>query len=260
MLLIGSLSLMMGGVLGLLGGGGSILAVPLLVYVLHVEPRSAIATSLVVVGLTAAVAAYRHAKAGNVDIRAAAAFATGAAVGAFGGGRLASLLPPQTLLHLFGVTMIISAVAMLRGRKAPGKADSKPLKAIAIGVVVGVVTGLVGAGGGFLVVPALVLLAGLPMHRAVGTSLTIIAINCAAGVAGHLSSTHIDFELAFTVAGFSIVGAIGGARAASLIDASRLRQAFAVLVIAMAAVIFSKDAPGGDEASDQQAAFLAEEG
>ena len=153
--------------LGLLGGGGSILTVPLLAYVAGVEPRHAIAMSLLVVGVTSAIAAITHARAGRVRWRIAVLFGLVAMAGAYAGGRLARFIPGTVLLVAFAVIMIAAGLAMLRGRKDTTGADSDqrlPVVRIALlGMAVGLISGLVGAGGGFLLVPALALLGGLPM-------------------------------------------------------------------------------------------------
>ena len=174
------LAVLVGLALGLLGGGGSILTVPLLAYVGGMDAKQAIATSLLVVGTTSAVAAISHARAGRVQWRTGLIFGVAGMVGAFGGGLLARFIPGSVLLIGFAVMMIGTAIAMLRGRKDVGPADAHhriPVpKVVAEGLVVGLVTGLVGAGGGFLVVPALALMGGLPMPIAVGTSLVVIAM------------------------------------------------------------------------------------
>ncbi|MCA9644437.1 MAG: sulfite exporter TauE/SafE family protein, partial [Myxococcales bacterium] len=180
--------------LGLLGGGGSILTVPILTYVVGIAAKPAIAMSLIVVGVTSAVASVQHARNGNVRWGTGLFFGVSSMIGAFLGGRVAYLIPGTVLLGAFGLMMLITALAMLRGRKE-SKADGKPhaLWLVPVeGLIVGAVTGLIGAGGGFLVVPALALLGGLPMKEAVGTSLFVIALKSFAGAAGHLGHVEID--------------------------------------------------------------------
>ena len=163
----------MGISLGLLGGGGSILTVPLLAYVAGMDAKQAIATSLLVVRHTSAVGAISHARAGRVQWRTGLVFGAAGMAGAYAGGLLARFIPGTVLLIGFAVIMIATAVAMLRGRKDDQRRRiprSLPaFKIVLEGLAVGLVTGLVGAGGGFLVVPALALLGGLPMPVAVGT-------------------------------------------------------------------------------------------
>lgn len=239
------LALLVGVSLGLLGGGGSILTVPLLAYVAGMDAKQAIATSLLVVGTTSAVAAVSHARAGRVQWRTGLIFGVAGMVGAYGGGLLARFIPGTVLLIGFAVMMIATAVAMLRGRKEVGPADPHhriPVpKVIAEGLVVGLVTGLVGAGGGFLVVPALALLGGLPMPLAVGTSLVVIAMKSFAGLAGYLSSVTIDWKIAGMVTAAAVVGALLGARLTALVNPDSLRKAFGWFVLVMSSVILAEE-------------------
>lgn len=243
------LSVLIGVSLGLLGGGGSILTVPILVYVAGQDPKVAIATSLLVVGVTSAAGAVSHARAGRVQWRTGLIFGAAGMAGAYGGGRLAEYIPGTWLLVAFGVMMAVTAVAMLRGRGAPAHThpgDGRlPVGRIVIdGVVVGAVTGLVGAGGGFLVVPALVLLGGMPMSVAVGTSLVVIAMKSGAGLLGYLASTPIDWPLAAGVTAAAVVGSIAGGRLTDMISEARLRRTFAWFVAVMAAVVLGQQVPG----------------
>lgn len=239
------LALLVGVALGLLGGGGSILTVPLLAYVAGMEAKQAIATSLLVVGTTSAVAAVSHARAGRVQWRTGLIFGAAGMAGAYGGGLLARYIPGTVLLIGFAVMMIATAVAMLRGRKDVGHADAHhriPVpKVIVEGLVVGLVTGLVGAGGGFLVVPALALLGGLPMPVAVGTSLVVIAMKSFAGFAGYLSSVSIDWRLAGMVTAAAVLGALLGARLTALVNPDSLRKAFGWFVLVMSSVILAEE-------------------
>jgi uncharacterized membrane protein YfcA len=239
------LALLVGVALGLLGGGGSILTVPLLAYVAGMDAKQAIATSLLVVGTTSAVASISHARAGRVQWRTGLIFGAAGMAGAYGGGLLARYIPGSVLLIGFAVMMIATALAMLRGRKEDGPADPHhriPVpKVVAEGLIVGLVTGLVGAGGGFLVVPALALLGGLPMPIAVGTSLVVIAMKSFAGFAGYLSSVSIDWRIAGMVTAAAVVGALVGARLTALVNPDSLRQAFGWFVLVMSSVILAEE-------------------
>lgn len=239
------LSLLIGISLGVLGGGGSILTVPILVYALGVEEKSAIASSLLVVGATSAVAVIQHARAGNVAWRVALVFAGAGMVGAFLGGRLAAFIAAPILLALFALIMFGTAWAMWRGRTAPASIQhaprALPLRKIVLeGLVVGAVTGLVGAGGGFLVVPALALLGGLPMRTAVGSSLVVITLKSLAGYAGYANHVAVDWQLTAAVAGAAIVGSLVGAPLARSIPPETLRKGFAVFVLTMAVFLLFK--------------------
>lgn len=249
LIIAAALSLVMGTVLGLLGGGGSILAVPILVYVVGLGPGEAIATSLLVVGVTSAAGMVQHARAGHVQWRTGLIFGVVAMLGAYLGGRVAAFIPGTVLLLLFAALMVATGLAMLRKRRG-GQAEPEDhgevahlpaLKVAAEGLVVGGVTGLVGAGGGFLVVPALVLLGGLPMHVAIGTSLLVISMKSFAGVLGHLSHAHIEVTLTvvFTVA--AVLGSQLGTLLSKRIPAAALRGAFAWFVLAMAIFIISQE-------------------
>ena len=248
------LAVLVGVALGLLGGGGSILTVPLLVYVAGLEAKEAIATSLLVVGVTSIAALVPHARAGRVRWRTGAVFGVAAMAGAYAGGRVAEFVPGTVLLLAFALMMVATAIAMIRGRakadaggpgegSADGGAKDLPIKLVLLeGVVVGLVTGLVGAGGGFLVVPALVLLGGLPMPVAVGTSLLVIAMKSFAGLAGYLSSVSIDWGLAFAVTGMAVVGSVVGALLSGRVPQDRLRQGFGWFVLVMGIIVLGQSA------------------
>ncbi len=239
------LAILVGVSLGLLGGGGSILTVPLLVYVAGMDAKEAIATSLLVVGVTSIAALVPHARAGRVRWRTGALFGLAAMAGAYLGGRLAAYVPGTVLLVAFAVMMVATAIAMIRGRAAEprspdGSHDLPLLMVLGEGVVVGLVTGIVGAGGGFLVVPALVLLGGLPMPVAVGTSLLVIAMKSFAGLAGYLSSVSIDWRLAGAVTAMAVLGSIVGGLLAGRVHQDGLRKAFGWFVLVMGAVVLGQ--------------------
>lgn len=242
-------AILIGVSLGLLGGGGSILTIPVLIYLAGVDPKPAIAMSLFVVGATSAAGVIPHARAGRVRWRTGVVFGLAGMTGAYAGGRLAEFIPAGVLLAAFGVMMAVTAAAMLRGRKPiePGEhpAEHPTFKIIIEGVVVGLVTGLVGAGGGFLVVPALALLGGLPMPVAVGTSLVVIAMKSFAGLAGYLSSVHIDWGLTLAVTAMAIGGSFIGSRFAGRVDPEALRKAFGWFVVAMSVFVLAEQAPEG---------------
>ncbi len=239
------LAVLVGVTLGLLGGGGSILTVPLLAYVAGMDAKQAIATSLLVVGVTSAIGAVSHARAGRVQWRTGLIFGAAGMAGAYAGGLLSRFIPGTVLLIGFALMMIATAVAMLRGRRnvaaAEGPRDLPVPKIIAEGLVVGLVTGLVGAGGGFLVVPALALLGGLPMPVAVGTSLIVIAMKSFAGLGGYLSSVQIDWSVALGVTAAAVVGALIGARLTAMVDPDSLRKSFGWFVLAMSSVILAQE-------------------
>jgi len=249
-LAVTALAVLVGLSLGLLGGGGSILAVPLLVYVAGLDAQPAIATSLFVVGATSAVAVLPHAHAHRVRWRTGLIFATGGMAGAYVGGRLATRVPGTILLIAFAVMMLATAAAMIRGRRGSTAAVTEssthrphPVATVGLGVLVGSLTGFVGAGGGFLIVPALTLVAGLPMAAAVGTSLLVITLQSAAGLLGHLHGTPVPWTLALAVTAAAIAGSLAGARASGRVPQPVLRRAFGVMVLVMGVLVLAQQLP-----------------
>ena len=257
--LAGFLAVFIGGAVGLLGGGGSILTTPLLVYVLDFTPKEAITASLFVVGVTALFGLIGHARAGRVQWRTGLIFGGAGMVGAFIGGQLGSHLPGALLLGAFSVMMGVTAVAMIRGRKTIEGAHHNGLPLFRIildGLIVGLVTGLVGAGGGFLVVPALALLGGLSMPIAVATSLLVVAMKSFAGFAGYTlqfgngsfvslnPETEINWSVTLIVTAAAIVGALIGSRMVGKIHPDKLRRGFGWFVLVMAAFILSQQIGG----------------
>ncbi|MEU8579228.1 sulfite exporter TauE/SafE family protein [Streptomyces abikoensis] len=241
-------SLLIGVLLGILGGGGSMLTVPILVYLAGQDTKQAITTSLFVVGVTSLAGLVSHARAGRVRWRTGTLFGLAGMAGAYAGGRAAAYIPDTVLLVAFALMMLATAAAMLRGprknpqHKNPQQAHRElPLHRLLLqGLVVGVVTGILGAGGGFLIVPALALLAGLPMGIAVGTSLLVIAMNSFAGLAGHISGAHLDWPLALAVTAAAVLGSLIGGRYAGRIPQHTLRTGFGWFVVAMGLFVLSR--------------------
>jgi len=245
MLLAGALAIVVGVVLGLLGGGGSILTVPLFVYGLGMRTKEAIATSLLVVGVTSIAGVVQYARSGQVNWRTGLVFSGFAMVGAYTGGRGAAFVPGAILLSLFAAMMLVTGIAMLRPRHSSTPvAKSFSLWKVALeGLVVGGFTGLVGAGGGFLVVPALVIFGGMEMRKAIGTSLLVIALKSFTGLAGHLSHVTIDLPLALVVSTVAVVGTLIGGALSRRVSAEQLRRAFAWFVLGVAAFMLYKQLP-----------------
>lgn len=179
-------------------------------------------------------------------VREGALFGASSMVGAYLGGRLSSHLPPALMVLGFGAMMLVTAAAMMRGRRAPAANRAGPpslAQSAAQGLGVGALTGVVGAGGGFVVVPALVLLGGLTMPEAVGTSLLVIAMNSAAGLAGHLAHTHLPWGVALPVAGAAVLGSVVGSRLAGAIAPDTLRRGFSWFVVVMAVFVLGQEVP-----------------
>ena len=244
LLLALALSTLIGVSLGLLGGGGSILAVPVLVYVARVEVHSAIGMSLAIVGTTALVGGLVHARAGRVDLRAAALFGGAGMLGAPLGAQATHAVAPRVLLLLFAALMLAVGGLMLRGTAGarPAIPRPHPVAVPAAGFGVGLLTGFLGVGGGFLIVPALTLLTRLPIHAAVGTSLLVIAANSAAGVLGHLRQGEMPLGLTAALTASAALGALVGVRLASSLDPARLRRAIAVFVVLVGLFLLAKNA------------------
>ncbi|HJR67443.1 MAG TPA: sulfite exporter TauE/SafE family protein [Gemmatimonadaceae bacterium] len=238
------LASVMGLSLGLLGGGGSILTVPIFVYVLGYAAKPAIAMSLPVVGATSLVGAFGHWRAGNVNLRQAFSFGIVAMVGAYAGARLAVLVSGVVQLTLLAIVMLGAAMSMLRQTGARptalGTVDAEPVSrwlVLVVGLAVGMLTGLVGIGGGFLLVPALVLLARLPMKQAVGTSLLVIAMNSASGFAGYVGQVDVPWRFMAMFTTVAIGGILAGTYLVRFVSQRALKRAFAVFLLVMSGVI-----------------------
>jgi uncharacterized membrane protein YfcA len=228
--------------LGLTGAGGSILTLPVLVYLAGIPPKQAVGLSLLIVGTAALVGAWQRARAGEVHFKAAGMFVISGVVGAALGAKLTPLLSSSALMITFAVLMVVVAVRMLTSgnsglQPAP---ECHPLRCLTAGAVVGVLTGFLGVGGGFLLMPALVKFARLPLRIATGTSLAIIACNSASGFASHLGEAPIPWLLAAVFAGIAGAGVLVGGRIASRLPEKLLRQAFALLVLLTAAFVLWK--------------------
>lgn len=201
------------------------------------------------VGTTSIVGAVTHARRGNVRWRTGLTFGAAGMAGAFLGGLAGGRIPGTVLMIAFAVMMVATAVAMIRGRKARhdarGAGDRElPVGRVLLdGLVVGLVTGLVGAGGGFLVVPALALLGGLPMPVAVGTSLLVIAMKSFAGLGGYLTSVSMDWPLVAAVTLAAIAGSLVGARLTSRVPEAALRKGFGYFVLLMGAFVLFQELP-----------------
>lgn len=229
--------------LGALGGGGSILTVPVFVYVLGFDPKLAIAMSLPVVGTAALVGVVSHWRAGNVRLQTAALFGSVAMIGSYAGARGSVFFSGRLQLLILGSVMIVAAVSMLRSalrETNPALGElTKPHPAImlAVGFGVGLLTGVIGIGGGFLIVPALVVLGRVPMKAAVGTSLLVIAMNSASGYLGHhgLQVVPWDFVVRFTCV--AVAGILAGTALIRHISTRQLKRTFALLLAVIGVLI-----------------------
>lgn len=238
------LGVLIGAALGLLGGGGSVLTVPLFVYALGFDPKHAIAMSLAVVGATSAFGTAAHWRAGYVNMRIAAIFGAVAIAGTFVGVRLANFVSGTTQLVVFGAVMLTAAIFMLRGNALPSERERELsqeigvslLKAVPAGLLVGLLTGLLGVGGGFLIVPALLVLRA-SFREAVGTSLLIITANCLVGFFGYLGHVSMDWTAVIFVSAGTVPGIVLGSYLHHLVPQSMLRRGFAAVLVVIAIFI-----------------------
>lgn len=252
-------ALLIGVVLGLIGGGGSILTVPILVYLLYINPVTATAYSLFIVGVSALVGAIQNIQKGLVDFKTAIVFAIPAFIAVYATRKyLVPAIPEElfsvgdflitkniAIMLFFALVMLVASVSMLRNNKAETEEDTIvsyniPL-IIVEGLVVGVLTGIVGAGGGFLIIPALVLLAKLPMKKAVATSLLIIAIKSLIGFIGDVENLDIDWTFLMIFTAISVFGIFIGIYLSKFIEGKKLKKGFGWFVLLMAVYIIWKE-------------------
>ncbi|WP_296315505.1 sulfite exporter TauE/SafE family protein [Winogradskyella sp. UBA3174] len=254
-------ALMVGLVLGLIGGGGSILTVPILVYLIGLNPVIATAYSLFVVGVTSSIGAFKNYKKGLVDLKTAVIFAIPAFIAVYATRRFLVPIIPDSVFTLggfevtkdifimlfFAIIMLLASISMIKTKK---NLDSKNIVQeinynypliVFEGLIVGAITGLVGAGGGFLIIPALVLLVKLPMKKAVGTSLLIIAVKSLIGFLGDLSNLTIDWKFLLIFTSISIVGIIIGIYTSKFISGKKLKKGFGYFTLLMAVYILYKE-------------------
>jgi hypothetical protein len=243
MIAVLSLGLFVGIVLGVVGGGGSIIAVPALVYGVGMSPAEAIPTSLLVVGISSLAALIPRLREG---INWPVVLIVGAAgiPAAWGGTAVGRLLDPNILMLAFAVIMVVAGIRMLmRTKETDGSCSIGPNrafrycapKAVGVGLLVGFLTGLLGVGGGFLITPALTLFLGLRMKQAVGSSLAIIVINSAAGFGAHAAGFTIDWPSVLSFAVPATLGSLFAARLARRLQDKHIRVSFAMLIFAVAA-------------------------
>ena len=250
-------SVLIGISLGLIGGGGSILTVPILVYLFHLEPGKATSYSLFIVGLTALIGTWRHYKFGNLQLKTALIFAMPSVCSLLLMRKWLLPLVPDHLFQfgsfsvtknllimvIFALLMIMASLSMIRKTSNDSAIVTPDIKRLlSIGFGVGMVTGFLGAGGGFLIIPALVFFAGLPMKQAVGTSLLIISINSMIGFGGDLlQGAHFEYSLLASVAAMAIAGMWLGTWLSRFVQGARLKPAFGWFVLVMGTYILLRE-------------------
>ena len=249
------LAVLIGLILGFIGGGGSILAVPILVYAIEVKPVEATAYSLFVVGIASLFGAYKHYKLGNIDFKVGITFAIPSFIGVFASRRW--LLPnlPEILLVFddyvltkdiflmlfFALIMITASVSMFYKKSIfKQRNDFQKFKIIFDGLLIGLITGTIGAGGGFLIIPALVLFSGIEMKKAIGTSLIIISVKSLFGFLGEYHS-NIDWELLISFSSLAVIGIFLGVYLGKFFDGQKLKKSFGVFVFLIAIFIILKE-------------------
>lgn len=253
-------ALLIGVVLGLIGGGGSILTVPVLVYLMYINPVTATAYSLFVVGVSSLIGAIKNIQKGLVDLKTAIVFSIPAFIAVYATRKyLVPAIPDQLfsigeftvtknigIMVFFAIIMLMASISMIRGRSENGNDDNGEVHynfpfIILEGVVVGVLTGIVGAGGGFLIIPALVIFAKLPMKKAVATSLLIIAIKSLIGFLGDVQNQDIDWTFLLSFTALSIIGIFLGIWLSNFIKDTKLKKAFGWFVLLMGIYILYKE-------------------
>jgi uncharacterized membrane protein YfcA len=250
-------SICIGVILGLLGGGGSILSIPILVYLFHVEPVLASAYSLFIVGMTSLVGAIPKYRDHLVNLRTGFVFGIPSVASIFITRKWIVPAIPDVivslgdftftkrffLLGLFATLMILASVSLIKERSELQNDDNRFKIGLVIveGLLIGFLTGLVGAGGGFLIIPALILLTGLPFKTAVGTSLFIIAINSLMGFLGDVLNTEMNWSFLLTITGLAIIGIMIGNAAQKKIASSKLRKVFGWFILVMGIYILSRE-------------------
>jgi uncharacterized protein len=223
--------------LGLLGGGGSILTVPALVYLVGQTPQVAVTTSLAIVGANSMMGAMFHGSKGKLDWKVALIFGSAGMLVSYLSAGISKHITPELLLVAFAILMLVIGMMLLfrRAKEEGTSYTARPLLLVVVsGAGVGLLTGILGVGGGFLVVPALVMLLGLPVQVAVGTSLVVIAMNSAAGFLGHVGSGSLDWTVTLIFVAAGLMGTFSGMRLSSRLSSSKLQKAFAIFVIALA--------------------------
>jgi uncharacterized protein len=248
------LSMFIGFSLGLIGGGGSILTIPVLVFFFNIDPELAITYSLFIVGLTAICGSIHHYRSHNIDLKTVFLFGIPSVIILFIMRRWLLPMIPAIIIHIdsfvlskslfimmvFSILMVIAGWSMIRNQKYTAVIQKESFSRLMMqGCITGAVTGFIGIGGGFIIVPSLVLFAGLSMKNAIGTSLIIIAVNCLVGILGNLNAAEsLDYFFLATFSLFAIVGILAGNRAIRFIPDKKLKPVFGWMILAMSIIVF----------------------
>ncbi len=255
-------ALVVGIALGALGGGGAILTIPALIYLVGQDAKAATTGSLIIVGISSAIAMLSHHRAGRVRVGQGVVFGALGVLGSYAGAKFSAAVPSTVLLSAFSVLMFVVAVLMWRRRRSTGAAASAGAaqhpeaamdranpaamwtRTVAVATGVGLLTGFFGVGGGFAIVPGLVLALGFTMPEAVGTSLLVIAINSATALASRMTTgVSIDWPVILTFAALAVIGSLVGAEVAKRVDPRRLSLAFIILLVAVGTYMAAMNIP-----------------
>lgn len=250
-------SLLIGISLGLIGGGGSILTVPVLVYLFAISPTIAISYSLFIVGFTSLAGAYNNYRKGLINFKTALLFGSSSITTVFVARKFIIPFLPDVFFRIgtfevhqalfvmvvFAILMVAASVSMIRNRRVVAEKGSKekPLMLILYGVLIGLVTGFLGAGGGFLLIPALVILMKLPMKEAIGTSLLIIALNSLIGFLGDIGRHSVDWGFITIISAIAIAGIFIGGYFNQKVNADKLKKGFGWFVLLMGIYIIIRE-------------------
>jgi uncharacterized protein len=250
-------SLFIGVSLGLIGGGGSILTVPVLVYLFAISPTIAISYSLFIVGFTSLIGAFNYYRQGLVNFKTVLFFGSSSITTVFVARKFIIPLLPDVFFRIgtfevthtlfvmvvFAILMVAASVSMIKGRKVAERTETKekPWMLILYGVLIGLVTGFLGAGGGFLLIPALVIIMRLPMKKAVGTSLMIIALNSLIGFLGDIGRHAIDWKFIIIISAIAIAGIFIGSYFNQKVNGDKLKKGFGWFVLVMGIYIIVKE-------------------
>ncbi|MEJ7830729.1 MAG: sulfite exporter TauE/SafE family protein [Segetibacter sp.] len=252
-------SLFIGVSLGLIGGGGSILTVPVLVYLFGISPTLGISYSLFVVGFTSLIGAFNNYRKGCVNFKTALLFGSSSITTVFITRKFIIPHVPDVFFKIgsfqvthalfvmvvFAILMLAASISMIANNKpapnANGTTKKKPMLLVTYGVLIGLVTGFLGAGGGFLLIPALVILMKLPMKEAIGTSLLIISLNSLIGFVGDIGRHPIEWKLLLIVTGIAIIGVFAGGVFNQKVNADKLKKGFGWFVLIMGIYILTRE-------------------
>lgn len=248
------LAVFIGFSLGLIGGGGSILTIPVLVFFFNIDPEPATTYSLFIVGISAISASINHYRVRNIDYKTVFLFGIPSVIVLFIMRRWLLALVPSTIFKsgsivlskslfimiIFSIVMLIAGWSMIRKKRDAASNEKQSFSRLIIeGCITGAITGFIGIGGGFIIVPSLVLFAGLPMKKAIGTSLTIISINCLVGILGNLeAAASLDYLFLVTFVAFAIAGILAGTRLIQFIPDKKLKPVFGWIILGMSIVVF----------------------